>query len=664
MKSWLMVMWALVAAVCAVAFGFVTGVFQPGERVNGLWLVVAAACFYVLALRFYGRFLATQVLELNDQRVTPAHRLHDGTNFYAANKYVLFGHHFAAIAGAGPLLGPVLAAQFGFLPGFLWLVVGAVLAGAVQDFIILVASIRRNGRSLPEIARDEIGLVTGSAVAVAVLFIVVVALAGLGLAVVNALYRNAWGTFTIAMTIPIAFLMGFYLQKFRTGRVGEVSALGVSLLIVAVVAGRAVAQSDLAAWFDLEKPTIVWLLAGYGFLASVLPMWMLLVPRDYLSTFMKIGVVVLLALGVIVLAPPIEMPRVTAFIHGGGPIIPGTMFPFVFITIACGAISGFHSLVASGTTPKMIARESQAIVGYGAMLMESFVGVMALIAATVLIPGDYLAINTLLSADTLAAMGFPVARIEELSRLVEVEVAGRPGGAVSLAVGMASIFAGLPGMAGLMAYWYQFALLFEALFILTTIDAGTRVARYLVQEIGGRAYGPLRRINWWPGVIASSAAVVGAWGYLIATGSISTIWPMFGAANQLLGMLALCVGTTVLIKMRKARYLWVTAVPMLFVGAVTLTGAYELFFLFVAKAGAATGSDQALPLVVDAILVAVVAVLAIIVLMDSTRKWYGYLVQGWPIRTTEVVAGGSGAAAAGLHPMASDCLDIPGGRCC
>ena len=664
MKSWLMVMWALVAAVCAVAFGFVTGVFQPGERVNGLWLVVAAACFYVLALRFYGRFLATQVLELNDQRVTPAHRLHDGTNFYAANKYVLFGHHFAAIAGAGPLLGPVLAAQFGFLPGFLWLVVGAVLAGAVQDFIILVASIRRNGRSLPEIARDEIGLVTGSAVAVAVLFIVVVALAGLGLAVVNALYRNAWGTFTIAMTIPIAFLMGFYLQKFRPGRVGEVSALGVSLLIVAVVAGRAVAQSDLAAWFDLEKPTIVWLLAGYGFLASVLPMWMLLVPRDYLSTFMKIGVVVLLALGVIVLAPPIEMPRVTAFIHGGGPIIPGTMFPFVFITIACGAISGFHSLVASGTTPKMIARESQAIVGYGAMLMESFVGVMALIAATVLIPGDYLAINTLLSADTLAAMGFPVARIEELSRLVEVEVAGRPGGAVSLAVGMASIFAGLPGMAGLMAYWYQFALLFEALFILTTIDAGTRVARYLVQEIGGRAYGPLRRINWWPGVIASSAAVVGAWGYLIATGSISTIWPMFGAANQLLGMLALCVGTTVLIKMRKARYLWVTAVPMVFVGAVTLTGAYELFFLFVVKAGTATGSDQALPLVLDAILVAVVAVLAIIVLADSTRKWYGYLVQGWPIRTTEVVAGGGGASPAGLHPMASDCLDIPGGRCC
>src|SRR6184192_4754457 len=342
--------WMAVAVACATALAVVTGVFNPVEKVNGLWPIVAAVCFYVLAYRFYGRFIARRVLELDDARRTPAHRLQDGANFIPTNRWVLFGHHFAAIAGAGPLLGPVLAAQFGFLPGFLWLVIGAVLAGAVQDFIILVASMRRNGRSLPEIARDEVGVITGTATAVAVLFIVVVALAGLGLAVFNALFHNPWGTFTIAMTIPIAFLMGFYLQKFRPGRVGEVSAFGVSLLVVAVVAGRAVAQSDLAAWFDLEKPTIVWLLAGYGFLASVLPMWMLLVPRDYLSTFMKIGVVVLLALGVIVLAPPIEMPRVTAFIHGGGPIIPGTMFPFVFITIACGAISGFHSLVASGTT--------------------------------------------------------------------------------------------------------------------------------------------------------------------------------------------------------------------------------------------------------------------------------------------------------------------------
>ncbi len=664
MRRGMMLVWALVAVVCAVAFGFVTGLFNPGEKVNGLWLVVAAACFYVLALRFYGRFLARTVVELNDQRVTPALRLNDGTNFYPTNKYVLFGHHFAAIAGAGPLLGPVLAAQFGYLPGFLWLVIGAVLAGAVQDFIILVASMRRNGRSLPEIARDELGVITGTATAVAVLFIVVVALAGLGLAVVNALYRNAWGTFTIAMTIPIAFLMGFYLQKFRPGRVGEVSALGVSLLIVAVVAGRAVAQSDLAGWFEFERHTLVWLLAGYGFLASVLPGWMLLVPRGYLSTFMKLGVVVLLGLGVILMAPTIEMPRVTAFVHGGGPIIPGTLFPFLFITIACGAISGFHSLVSSGTTPKMIERESHAPVGYGAMLLESFVGVMALIAASVLVPGDYLAINTMLGPEALAAMGFPVNKIQELSRLVEVEVAGRPGGAVSLAVGMASIFAALPGMAGLMAYWYQFALLFEALFILTTIDTGTRVARYLIQEMGGRVYAPLRRFAWWPGVIVSSGAVVGAWGYLIGTGNISTIWPMFGAANQLLGTLALCIGTTVLIKMRKSRFLWITIVPMVFVGAITLTGSYEMFVLFVGQAAGVSDAGQAFALYLDAVLVGTVALLAVIVLVDSVRQWYCYLVQGQPFTSSEVIIMSGGASPAGSRPMASNGFELPHGGCC
>ncbi|TAL10096.1 MAG: carbon starvation protein A, partial [Nitrospirae bacterium] len=338
--------WAAVAALCAAGFGVVTGLFNPNEKVNGLWLVVASTCFYVLAYRFYGRFLARRVLELDDRRLTPAHRLNDGANFQPTNRWVLFGHHFAAIAGAGPLLGPVLAAQFGFLPGFLWLVIGAVLAGAVQDFVILVASMRRNGRSLPQIARDEIGPVTGLATAVAVLFIVVVALAGLGLAVVNALYHNPWGAFTLAMTVPIAVLMGFYLQRWRPGRVGEMSAIGVALLVAAVVAGRAVAQSPLAAWFDLERDTLVWLLAGYGFLASALPVWMLLVPRDYLSSFMKVSVVALLGVGVIVMAPTIEMPRVTGFIAGGGPIIPGPIFPFVFITIACGAISGFHSLVA------------------------------------------------------------------------------------------------------------------------------------------------------------------------------------------------------------------------------------------------------------------------------------------------------------------------------
>ncbi len=656
-------LWGLVAILGAVALAFVTGAVNPTEKVSGLWLVVAAGCLYTLALRFYGRFLSRRVVELDEDRLTLAHRLEDGKNFYPANKYVMFGHHFAAIAGAGPLLGPVLAAQFGYLPGFLWLVIGAVLAGAVQDFIILVASMRRNGRSLPEIARDEIGTITGTATAVAVLFIVVAALAGLGMAVVNALYRNAWGSFTVAMTIPIAFLMGFYLQKIRPGRVGEMTVLGVVLLVVAVIGGRVIGQSGLADWFHFERNTLVWLLVGYGALASILPIWALLVPRDYLSTFMKVGVVALLAAGVVLLAPTIEMPRVTQFIHGGGPIIPGPIFPFVFITIACGAISGFHSLVSSGTTPKMIDRESQAIVGYGAMLMESFVGVIALISATLLVPGDYLAINTLLSPDALATMGFPVSKIKELSTLVEVDVSGRPGGAVSLAVGMASIFAGLPGMTGLMAYWYQFALLFEALFILTTIDAGTRVARYLVQEIGGRIYAPLRQINWWPGVVFSSVLVVGAWGYLLGTGSISTVWPMFGVANQLLGTLALCIGSTVLIKMGKARYLWVTAFPMAFVGVITLTGAYELFFLFLGQAAGAVDPVEVLPLYLDAGLVGVVAVLAVVVLVDSVRQWYGYLVQGWTITTSEVLAMG-GAPAVATTTAPGEGIKLPTGRCC
>ena len=649
MSVWNKIGWLGLAGLCALAFGHVVGLVNPHEKVNGLWLVIAAACFYVLAYRFYGRFLAQRVMNLDDRRRTPAHRLEDGTNFYPANKYILFGHHFAAIAGAGPLLGPILAAQFGFLPGFLWIVIGAVLAGAVQDFIILVASMRRNGRSLPEIAHAELGPITGMATAIAVLFIVVVALAGLGLAVVNALYHNAWGTFTIVMTIPIALLMGLYLQKLRQGQVGEMTLIGLGLLIVAILVGRTVAQSEWAEWFLWDRTTLTWSLAAYGFLASVLPVWLLLVPRDYLSTFMKLGVIALLAVGVIVLAPTIEMPRTTIFTAGNGPIIPGTLFPFLFITIACGAISGFHSLVSSGTTPKLISRESQAIVGYGAMLLESFVGVVALIAACLLVPGDYFAINTSLSADTLQTMGFPTARITELSTLVEVDVSGRPGGAVSLAVGMASIFSSLPGMSGLMAYWYQFALLFEALFILTTIDAGTRVARYLVQELGGRFYTPLKQMNWWPGVLGASLFVVGGWGYLIGTGSIATIWPMFGAANQLLGMLALCIATTVLIKMNKTAYLWVTVIPMVFVGVITLTGCYELLVIFINRALSTEGS-QSLTMAINASLVGMVAILALIVLTDSARKWYGYLIHKQPLNSTEVIEG--------------EGIQLPAGRCC
>jgi carbon starvation protein len=631
--------WTAISILCAISFAFVTGVLNPDEKVNGLWLVTAAGCFYVLAYRFYGRFLGHQVMNLDDQRSTPAYRLEDGTNYYPANKYVLFGHHFAAIAGAGPLLGPVLATQFGFLPGFLWIVIGAVVAGAVQDFVILVGSLRRNGQSLPEIARAEIGWVTGMATAIAVVFIVIVALAGLGLAVVNALFLNPWGTFTIGMTIPIALLMGLYHHKIRPGRVGEMSIMGIVLLFIAVAVGRVVAQSDLGEWFSLERATLVWLLAGYGFLASVLPVWMLLVPRDYLSTFMKLGVVALLAIGIIIMAPDMQMPRITQFIHGGGPIIPGPIFPFLFITIACGAISGFHSLVASGTTPKMIARESQAMIGYGAMLLESFVGVIALISAGLLIPGDYLAINTHLSADALAELGYPIGKIHELSQLVEVDVSGRPGGAVSLAVGMAWIFSALPGMAGLMAYWYQFALLFEALFILTTIDAGTRVARYLLQELGGYLYQPLRQLNWWPGVFLCSAIVVGAWGYLIATGNIATIWPMFGAANQLLGTLALCIGTTLLIKMGKAQYIWVTAIPMVFVGVITLTGCYQLWWIFLNQAATATETVQYMTMYLNAGLVGLIAILALIVLVESSIKWYGYLILKRPYTSSEIVDG-------------------------
>src|SRR5437660_4142232 len=642
--------WTALGGLCAIAFGLVTGIVRPDEKVNALWLVVAAAWFYVLAYRFYGRFLARRVLILDDRRPTPAHRLGDGANFTPTNRWVLFGHHFAAIAGAGPLLGPVLAAQFGFLPGFLWLVVGAVLAGAVQDFIILVASMRRNGRSLAQIARDEIGAVTGLATAIAVLFVVVVALAGLAMAVVNALFHNPWGTFTLAMTIPIAFFMGFYLERWRPGRVGEVTVIGVVLLVAAVIAGRAVAQSSLAGWFDLERSTLVWLMAAYGFFASVLPVWMLLVPRDYLSSFMKVSVIALLGVGVIVMAPTIEMPRVTGFIAGGERLIPGPIFPFVFITIACGAISGFHSLVSSGTTPKMIDRESHALVGYGAMLMEGFVGVIALIAASLLAPGDYFAINTKLSAEALGALGYPVAHIQELSRIVQQDIMGRPGGAVSLAVGTASIFSALPGMTGLMAYWYQFALLFEALFILTTIDAGTRVARYLVQELGGAVYAPLRTVNWMPGNIGASLLVVGSWGYLLATGTVSTLWPMFGAANQLLGMLALCVGTTVLIKMGKAQYLWVTAVPMIFVGFITLSGSYELFVLFLTKAGSAS-VEEAVVFYLDAALIGIVATLAVVILADSLAKWYGFVIQKKPFTTSEVTGGESG-------------VKMPAGPCC
>ncbi|MCL4874011.1 carbon starvation protein A [bacterium] len=626
---------AALALLFAISFAVATRIVNPSESVNALWLVIAAACFFIIAYRLYGAFIAAKVLALDDRRTTPAIRLNDGSDFHPTHRLVLFGHHFASIAGAGPLIGPVLAAQFGYLPGFLWILVGAVFGGAVHDMVILFASVRRNGCSLAEIARKEIGPVAGFTAALAVLFIIIVALAGLGLAVVNALFKSPWGTFTIAATIPIALFMGIYLQKLRPGRVGEVSVIGIALLIAAVIGGSYIQGTFLEPVFDRDREFLIWSIAVYGFFASVLPIWLLLAPRDYLSTFMKIGTVVLLAAGVILLAPEIQMPAVTRFIDGGGPIIPGTVFPFMFITIACGAISGFHSLIASGTTPKMIIRERDIKpIGFGAMLAEGFVAVIALIAASVLIPGDYFAINTTLSFDALSAMGFAPEKIKELSATVGTEVAGRPGGAVSLAVGMAYIFSALPGMKGLMPYWYNFALMFEALFILTTIDGGTRVARFILQEFGATFYKPLGRTGSMPAIVVLTALVVAAWGYLISSGSVATIWPMFGVANQLLAAIALSVGTTILIKMGKARYAWVTLVPMAFMVVMTLVAAWKLFWIFTARAATAADPSQAFTFRLDSVLVAVMAVLALIAVADAAVKWMG-LVNRTPVASAE-----------------------------
>jgi carbon starvation protein len=540
---------------------------------NALPILVVALCVLALAYRYYSAFLAARVMALDDARVTPAHRLNDGQNYTPTPRWVLFGHHFAAIAGAGPLIGPVLAAQFGYLPGFLWLLLGVVFGGAVHDFVILAASVRRNGRSLAEIARTEINPVAGLTAMLAILFIIVIALAGLGLAVVNALQDSPWGTFTIATTIPLALFMGLYMYRLRKGAYVSGTIIGVVGLVLAVVLGRFVPGSPLEPFFTFGKGSLTVLLASYGFVASILPVWMLLCPRDYLSSFMKLGVVAALALGILLVAPPIRMQALTKFIAGGGPIIPGKIFPFCFITIACGAISGFHSLVSSGTTPKMIARESDIRpIGYGAMLCEGFVGIMAFLAVLSLDPGDYFAINV--PKEAFPALGMSVADLPELSRAVGEDVAGRTGGAVSLAVGMAHIFAKVPGLTGLMDYWYHFAIMFEALFILTTIDTGTRVARFLVQEFLGRAWRPMERTDWMPGTVVASAVVVSAWGYFIYTGSISTIWPMFGIANQLLAAMALSIGTTVIIKSGRARYAWVTLLPLAFVATTTLTAGW------------------------------------------------------------------------------------------
>ena len=544
--------------------------------------MVLVLCVMALAYRYYSAFLAAKVFALDAGRPTPAHSLNDGQNYHPTNKWVLFGHHFAAISGAGPLIGPVLAAQFGFLPGLLWLVVGVVLGGAVQDFVILVASMRCQGKSLAEIARREMGPVAGTAAAVAILFVVVVALAGLGFVVVNALAESSWGTFTIAASIPIALFMGLYIYRLRPGpsAVSEATVFGVAGLLAAVILGRWVPEiSWLNRIFLLKREGIILAMMAYGFIASVLPVWLLLCPRDYLSSYMKIGTFVILILGVILVNPVLKFPPLSQFLNGG-PIVPGAVFPFVFITIMCGAISGFHALVSSGTTPKMISSEAHARpIGYGCMLMESLVGVVCLIATCAMEPGDYYAINVPVAewAKTAAAYGFQEVHLPALTQAVgEANLRGRSGGSVLLAVGMAQILSGLPGLGGLMKYWYHYAIMFEALFILTTIDTGTRIARFLIQEFMGKVHEPLGRTDWIPGTIISSLLVVGAWGWLIWNASVRTIWPMFGIANQMLAAIALCVGTVILVGSGRARYAWVTLLPMVFVIITTTTASIQM----------------------------------------------------------------------------------------
>ncbi len=590
-----------------------------------------------ISYRYYSAFIAAKVLALDPSRPVPSQTMNDGHNYCPTNKWVLFGHHFAAISGAGPLIGPVLAAQFGFLPGLLWLVIGVCLGGAVHDFMILVASIRRKGKSLAEIARTEISPLSGLVAGIAILFIVVIALAGLGLVVVNALAESPWGTFTVGFTIPLALLMGLYMYRFRIGRIAEASVIGVVGLLFAVYLGGRIADSSWASTFTLSRNTVTILMASYGFIASVLPVWMLLCPRDYLSSYLKIGTVAFLILGVILVHPNLNMPAFTPFTAGGGPVIPGKLYPFVFITIACGAISGFHSLIASGTTPKMISKETDArMIGYGGMLMEGVVGVVALIAATSLFPGDYFAINTAQRTesqkaaytkmvDEHTAQGFNL-QPQEIDRLEqesgEKNLRGRTGGAVTLALGIAKIFDGIPGLSGLMKYWYHFAIMFEALFILTTIDTGTRVARFLVGEFGGRFYRRLEQPNWQPGAVLTSALVVAAWAAFIWSGSISTIWPMFGIANQLLAAVALCVATTVLINSGKARYAWVTVVPLTFVASTTLVAGWksitDIFWPLAQK------PDTAIQGYINTSLTAIIMFAAIIILLDSIRRWTGF----------------------------------------
>ena len=658
--------WGAVATLGAVAVGVVA--MRRGEPINALWLVVAATCCYAFGYRFYSKFIAAKILALDALRATPAERLENGRDFLVTNKWVVFGHHFAAIAGPGPLVGPVLAAQFGYLPGTLWVLAGAVFAGCVQDFVILLFSVRRDGKSLTEMAKDEIGRVGGFVAYTAVIAILVILLGVAALIVVNALKDSPWGTFTIAMTIPIALLMGLYLRRIRPGKVLEVSVLGFILVLLAIFGGQWASQNPtMASIFTLRAPTLAILIIVYGFAASALPVWLLLAPRDYLSTFVKLGTIGLLGIGIVALHPTLHMPALTRFIDGTGPVFAGKIFPFAFITIACGAISGFHSLISSGTTPKLIARETETrMVGYGAMMAESAVAVMAIIAACVLQPGVYFAINSpagvvgqtaSAATATISSWGFPVtaADMQALAHAVgEQTLFNRTGGAPAFAVGMAHIFSQSLGGATVMALWYHFAVMFEALFILTILDAGTRVARFMIQDALGHIYKPLGRTSWYPSILATSALIVAAWGYFLwqgvkdPLGGINSLWPLFGIANQLLATVALCVATTIIIKLHRTRYAAVTLVPLLWLVAVTFTASWHKIFdrnprvgflsqARVLAAGPATSATARLIFNnrLDAAVTAVLVVMVALVLIESMRQWIGVINGREEVRVKE-----------------------------
>ncbi len=584
--------WVLIALLGAGAVGGIA--LNRGESINALWFITAALCVYAIAYRFYAAWLATKVLLVDETRATPAERLDNGRDFIPTNKWIVFGHHFAAIAGPGPLVGPTLAAQFGYLPGTLWILFGAVLGGCVQDMVTLFFSVRRNGRSLGQMARDEIGPIGGAAALVGTFAIMIILIAVLGLVVVNAMKHSPWATSTVAATIPIAMIVGLYMRHIRVGQVLEASALGVALLLLAVMSGGWIDHHPtLRVLFDHEGLTLAWWVIAYGFAAAIMPVWLLLAPRDYLSTFMKLGTIVLLTVAILTLHPQIKMPALTQFIDGTGPIFGGTLFPFVFITIACGAISGFHALISSGTTPKLLTNERDIrMIGYGGMLLESFVAIMALIAATVLDPGVFFAINSPAgivgkeAADAvvmISSWGFPVT-VEQMKTLAsemgEASLFARTGGAPSLAVGMASIFGSLFGKS-LLAMWYHFAIMFEAIFILTTLDAGTRVGRFMLQDMLGNVWPKMAQTSWWPSVLISSALVVAGWGYFLyigvidPNGGVNILWPLFGIANQMLAAIALCVGTGILVKSGKLKFAWVTGFPLVWLIVITSTAAWE-----------------------------------------------------------------------------------------